>query len=227
MNTISIRIFAMNLGALMVAVLAVAAFGADKAFAQSASPPEAKPAEPEAKQAEPATKPAEPKAKRAEQNAKPAEQKAPDGDALAPLAWLEGCWLGTVNQREYREHWMPLRGNLLVGVSQTVARGKTQGFEYLRLESRPDGVYYVASPPGKTESAFRLAEQTIEVMGDRKDQLFIFINPAPDYPQKLTYRRTPNGWLYAAVEGKVGGAERPVTYPMRRIDCESGDLILR
>ena len=188
------RVFAIQLCALIAAV-----FGAAGAFAQTPSPPEAK----------------------------PAEQKAPDGDALAPLAWLEGCWRGTVNRREYREHWMPLRGNLLVGVSQTVAQGKTQGFEYLRLELRPDGVYYVASPSGKTESAFRLAGETIDAGGDRKDQIFTFVNPALDFPQKITYRRASDGWLYAGLEGKAGGAERQVTYPMRRIDCESGELILR
>ena len=68
----------------------------------------------------------------------------------------------TANQREFREHWMPLRGNLLVGVSQTVMQGKTQGYEYLRLEPRADGVYYVAAPSGKNETAFRLTEQTVD-----------------------------------------------------------------
>ena len=29
------------------------------------------------------------------------------------------------------------------------------------------------------------------------------------------------------VEGTVGGAERKATYPMRRIDCESGEFIPR
>jgi hypothetical protein len=194
MKTNPNRVFTMQLGVLIVAVL-----GAAVAFAQTPSPPEAK----------------------------PAEQKAPDGDALAPLAWLEGCWRGTVNQREYREHWMPLRGNLLIGVSQTVMQSKTQGFEYLRLESRPDGVYYVASPSGKKESAFRLAGETIDAAGDRKVQVFTFVNPALEFPQKIIYRRGSEGSLYATVEGKAGGADRQVTYPMRRIDCESGELILR
>jgi Domain of unknown function (DUF6265) len=156
----------------------------------------------------------------------PAEPKAP-GATLAPLAWLEGCWRGTVNQREYREQWMPLRGNLIVGVSQTVAQDKTLGFEYLRLESRPEGIFYIASPSGKKEDAFRLAEQTIDRSGDRNDQLFVFVNPALDFPQKITYRRASDGWLYADVEGKAGSADRKVIYPMRRIDCESGELLLR
>ena len=72
--------------------------------------------------------------------ATPAQGKTPDADALAALAWLEGCWRGTVNKREYREHWMPLRGNMLIGVSQTVSEGRTQDYEYLRLEVRPEGV---------------------------------------------------------------------------------------
>ncbi len=145
--------------------------------------------------------------------------------ALESLAWLGGCWRGDVNQREYREQWMPLRGGMLIGVSQTVMHGKMQGYEYLRLESRPDGVYYVAAPSGKTESAFRLQEQTVDKTGDRSDTIFTFVSPRAEFPQRIVYRRGSEGWLYATVEGKVGGADRQVIYPMRRIDCESGELI--
>ena len=145
--------------------------------------------------------------------------------ALEPLAWLEGCWRGDVNQREYREHWMPLRGGMLIGVSQTVMQGKMQGYEFLRLESRADGVYYVAAPSGKAEAAFRLQEQTVDKTGDRNDTIFTFANPQPEFPQRIVYRRASEGWLYATVEGKVGGADRQVAYPMRRVDCESGEFI--
>jgi len=155
------------------------------------------------------------------------EPKAPTQEnfALEPLAWLEGCWRGEVNQREYREHWMPLRGGMLIGVSQTVMQGKMQGYEYLRLESRADGVYYIAAPSGKAEAAFRLEEQTVDKTGDRNDTIFTFANPRPEFPQRIVYRRASEGWLYATVEGKVGGADRQVTYPLRRVDCESGEFI--
>jgi hypothetical protein len=170
----------------------------------------------------------------AAQNVPPAGPVAPESrapaqepPAMEPLAWLEGCWQGDVNQREYREHWMPLRGGVLIGVSQTVMQGRMLGFEYLRLESRPDGVYYVAAPSGKTEAAFRLQEQTVDKEEGRNDTIFTFTNPRPDFPQRIVYRRASAGWLYASVEGKVGGADRQVTYPMRRIDCESGEVIPR
>jgi hypothetical protein len=159
--------------------------------------------------------------------AKPTEQRAPDAGPLAPLAWLEGCWGGSVSQRDYREQWMPLRGNLLIGTSQTVSDGKTREFEYLRIEARGDAVYYVAAPSGKKEEAFRLAEQTVDRKDGRNDEIFVFVNPDLEFPQKITYRRASEGWLYAVVEGKVSGADRQVTYPMRRIDCESGEFIRR
>jgi hypothetical protein len=201
MKTIAIRTAALHLGAVMAAALGVAA-----ALAQAPPQPEAKPV---------------PKAEAT------AEPKAPDGDPLAALAWLEGCWRGAVNQREFREHWMPLRGNVLIGVSHMVMQDKTQGFEYLRLESRPDGIYYVAASSGKAESAFRLTEQTVDRAEGRSDQIFTFANPGPEFPQRIVYRRASEGWLYAMVEGKVGGADRQFTYPMRRIDCESGEFIRR
>lgn len=146
-------------------------------------------------------------------------------DPLAPLSWLDGCWRGTVNQREFREQWMPLRGGLLLGMSQTVMGGKSQGYEYLRIESRPDGIYYVALPAGAKEDAFKLTGKTIDSIGDRNDELFTFENPALEYPRKIVYRRASGGWLYAQVEGKVNGADRQVIYPMRRIDCASGAFI--
>jgi hypothetical protein len=146
-------------------------------------------------------------------------------DPLAPLAWLDGCWRGLVNQREFREHWMPLRGGLLLGVSQTVMDGKSQGYEYLRIELRPDGIYYVATPSDAKEDAFRFVGRTVDTTDDRNDEIFTFENPALDFPRRIIYRRGTGGWLYAHVEGKVGGAERKVIYPMRRIDCASGAFI--
>ncbi len=158
--------------------------------------------------------------------AAPAAAK-PDAGALASLAWLEGCWRGTAGPREFREQWMPLSGAMMIGVSQTVENGVTRGFEYLRLEPRSDGVFYVAVPSGKTETAFRFEGETVDKTLDRNDAVFTFVNPKLEFPQRISYRRAKEGWLYASVEGKVNGAERKATYPMRRIHCESGEFISR
>ena len=160
---------------------------------------------------------------------KPAETKpaeaapAAGGDPLAQFAWLEGCWRGSVNQHDFREHWLPSRGALMIGASHTVTAGKTLGYEYLRIEPRSDGVYYVnvAMGPGQKETAYKLVERAM----DQDDEVFTFAGTGPDFPQKILYRHNAGGWLYATVAGNLNGADKQVIYPMRRVGCESGDVI--
>lgn len=151
--------------------------------------------------------------------AKPDEAKV--DSPLAQLAWLAGCYRGSANQREFREHWLPLRGDLLVGAGHTVAEGRTQDYEFLRIEPRADGVHYVSAPRNQKETAFKLAGRTT----DGRDEIFTFTNPAHDFPQTIVYRRASEGWMYVHVEGKVRGEERRIIYPFRRVDCESGEMI--
>jgi len=150
----------------------------------------------------------------------PAKSASPPLE-LNSLAWLEGCWRGEVTQYEFREHWLPLRGGLMVGAGHSLMQGKTQDYGYLRLETRPDGVYYVSIPPGKKEGSFKLTATAT----DDKDTIFTFTNSVDEFPQGIVYRRGIDGWLYATVEGKVNGEPRKVIYPMRRIDCQSGEFI--
>ena len=225
-----------------ILAFSIALSGATLAVAQTPAPPEAKsgapaaaPSASDAKAAAPAASEAEPAQKR--QRRAPAQGKAKaeapatpptnEESPLAPLAWLEGCWASNVNKREIREHWLPLRGNLLLGMSQTVVQGKTQDYEYLRIESRPDGVYYVALPSGQNATNFKFEGKSVVTMGDRSDDAFTFTNPTLEFPQKLVYRRGTQGWLYASVVGKVAGKDKEVTYPMRRINCETGEPIER
>ncbi|CAG0990360.1 hypothetical protein BURK1_02231 [Burkholderiales bacterium] len=146
---------------------------------------------------------------------------APTGP-LAPLAWLSGCWRGEVNRREFREFWQPLRGNLMVGVSRNALPERTISFEYLRLEPRADGVYYVSSSMGKSEIAFKLVSST----RDGADEIFTFgTGSTTGFPTALTYRRAGGGWLYVEVAGQAQGKDHKVIYPFRRVDCETGEFI--
>jgi len=144
-----------------------------------------------------------------------------DVNSIESLAWLHGCWNGTVNQRNFREQWSPVRAGMLIGASSTTTQGKVQDFEFLRIEQRPDGVFYVAMPGGKDATAFKLGGITT----DGPDSTFSFTNGANEFPQEIQYRRASEGWLYATIQGTLKGQERKVIFPMRRIDCESGELI--
>ena len=155
-------------------------------------------------------------------------QGTPSGDAaatsadpLAAFAWLGGCWRGGVNRREFREHWKPGDTGGLSGVGTTLLEGKPVSSESLRLEARADGVYYVIAPADKDPSAWKFAG----LLTEESCTTFTFANPAIEFPQKIAYRRASDGWLYATLDGKVNGAARQVVYPMRRIDCATGELI--
>ena len=235
----------------ILVVLSIALVGATLAAAQTPLPPGYTPAPPLPSATKPATpgeKAAAPDAKAAAPDAKSAapEDKSerrprgaqaaaepstppvpPDESPIYPLAWLEGCWSSDVNKRETREHWLPLRGNLMLGMSQTVNQGRTQDYEYLRMESRPDGVYYVVLPSGQNATSFKFEGKTVVTMGDRKDDEFVFTNATLEFPSKIVYRRARGGWLYISVTGKVKGNDKEVTYPMRRISCETGEAIER
>jgi hypothetical protein len=155
------------------------------------------------------------------QDAAPSPAATAPSGPLAPLAWLEGCWRGEVAKREFREHWLPLRGDTMLGASHTVMNNKTLDYEYLRLEARGTDVYYVALPSGKPETAFKLTD----VATQTDATTFTFTNPRDEFPQHIRYRRGTEGWLYAQVDGTINGAERKVIYPMRHVDCENGEFI--
>jgi hypothetical protein len=148
---------------------------------------------------------------------------ATDAGPLAPLAWLEGCWQGTVNQREFREQWLPLRGAMLIGASQQVSRDRTQDYEFMRLDARADGIHFTQFSGDRKETSFKLTATTT----DDKDTIFTFANTVDAFPARLIYRRGADGWLYETIEGPLNGSDKRVIYPFRRIDCESGELILK
>lgn len=144
---------------------------------------------------------------------------------LDALAWLRGCWAGKVEQREFFEQWQPPRAGMMVGVSDTIVHdlkrageSRVDDYTYLRLEARADGVYYIAIPSGKSELPFKLTATDT----DQGDHIFTFANAADAFPQRILYRHTKAGSLFAQVEGKVNGRDKQVVYPMHRVDCVTG-----
>lgn len=152
----------------------------------------------------------------------PAPPEGTDINAVASLSWLNGCWGGTVNKRDFREQWAPVRGNTMIGMSSTVFEDKLQNYEYLRIEARADGVYYVALPSGKQQDSFKLTS----IRPEERDgaTFYTFENQREEFPQRIVYRRGTEGWLYATIEGKLNGQDRQQTFPMRRMNCETGEF---
>jgi uncharacterized protein DUF6265 len=192
------------------AILFAASCAATAACAQAPAAPE--PTAPAPLPATPApTAPATP--------ALPVTSPAAAADPLAALAWLHGCWAGNVNMRNFTEQWTAPAAGMMLGLGHTVMNGKTLSFEFMRIETRPDGkIAYVAKPTDKVEEGF-VYEGTRD---DRGMTGYVFSNPARDFPSQIIYQRSPRGELYAYVKGKINGADREVIYPFHAVDCASG-----
>lgn len=114
------------------------------------------------------------------------------------LDWLAGHWLSDKDGRQVEEVWTKQGGGIMLGMNRSVATNRRASFEFLRVEFRSDGVFYVASPGGKTPTEFKLIESTAK--------LARFENPAHDFPKTITYRLS-NNTLQAKIEGTINGKD--------------------
>ena len=128
---------------------------------------------------------------------------------LRDIAWLTGEWQLTTATACVEEQWTGPSTNMLVGMSRTVAGGRTTAFEFMRIEARADGIYYVAQPGGRPPVDFKLASESASEL--------VFVNPGhADSLKKVIYRREADGRLTARIEGESNGAAFSEDYPYRR-----------
>lgn len=116
---------------------------------------------------------------------------------LTGLAWMAGNWSGVQDRVEMEELWQTPKGNTMLGLHRDVASGRTVSFEFLRIEAKPDGISYWASPGGAPATQFRL----IELKGKR----VVFENAKHDFPQRVIYWLGDDGALHAKIEGTMNG----------------------
>lgn len=126
-----------------------------------------------------------------------ADTPSPNPCAIEQLGWISGSWEMLTPDARREEHWTDPGGGILLGVGRVVTKRKTF-FEFLRIEARADGVYYVAQEQGKSPGVdFKLARC--------EGPEAVFENPAHDFPQRLIYRKNPDGSLFARIEGPRDG----------------------
>jgi hypothetical protein len=127
---------------------------------------------------------------------------------IEDLAWLSGDWETAPGRIQIDEHWTKVAGGSLIGMSRTVAEGKTVFFEYLRIEARGADIYYVAHPKARTPGVdFKLIRLT--------GQEAVFENLTHDFPKRIIYRKNGDGALTARVEGDGTEKEKPQEFHYR------------
>jgi hypothetical protein len=135
---------------------------------------------------------------------------APGADASA-LSWMAGCWRQETAGRIVEEMWMAPRGDAMLGMSRTVAKGRIVDHEFLQIRVQDGRLVYIAKPSQQPETTF-----TATTAGAHE---VIFENPAHDFPQRIRYRAAGADSLVARIEGTRGGQPRGVDFPYRRVPC--------
>jgi len=128
---------------------------------------------------------------------------------LADISWISGDWQTEPGgRRQIEEHWTKVAGASMLGMSRTVAGDKTVEFEYLRIEQRADGIYYVAHPKARCPGTdFKLTRASATEA--------VFENPQHDFPKRIIYQKTANDGLTASIDG--GEGSKAVSFAYRRI----------
>jgi hypothetical protein len=126
---------------------------------------------------------------------------------------MKGCWSLNRNGRETTEHWLKPAGGTMLGISRTLADGKTVEFEFMQIREEANGeILFIAKPSGQPETTFKMIKGSAHEI--------IFENPQHDFPQRVIYRRPSDGSLLGRIEGISKGKERSVDFPMTRARCE-------
>lgn len=120
---------------------------------------------------------------------------------IQDLAWMAGSWQTAPGRMQSEEHWTKPAAGTMFAVSRTIAGDRTVFHEFLRIEARPDGLYYVAMPKGGKETPFKLTSL--------EGQKAVFENPEHDHPQKISYWKNADGTMTARVEGDKAGKAKP------------------
>jgi hypothetical protein len=128
---------------------------------------------------------------------------------LQDIGWLAGEWQIASPTRCVEEQWTAPSSNMLVGMSRTVGDGRTTSFEFMRIEARADGIYYVAQPGGRPPVDFKLASESATEL--------VFVNPGhADRVKKVLYTRAAGDRMTARIEGENGGKAFAEDYAYQR-----------
>jgi hypothetical protein len=133
---------------------------------------------------------------------------AADGSSPArDFGWLSGHWCSQHGEQLIEEFWLPVEGDIALGVGRTIKAGKTRDFEFMRIESRDGAIYLTSVLEGQAPTSFRLTASGTDWAR--------FENPQHDFPQRIEYRRTSSG-LHAEIAGPgADGKEKVIPFEYR------------
>jgi uncharacterized protein DUF6265 len=128
------------------------------------------------------------------------------------LEWFSGCWMADDGKERIEEVWMKPAGQSMLGMSRTVAGGKTVFTEHIQIRENNDQMAYVVSLGMAKPVVFKLIKVS--------ENEVVFENPIHDFPQRIIYRRESTDALFARIEGAEKGVNKAIDFRYKRSKCE-------
>jgi hypothetical protein len=122
------------------------------------------------------------------------------------LSFLEGCWKGETDGKVVYETWGNQDGNLMLGGSKTISKGKAQFFEFLSIVIKDGSIRYVPYVNGINTVSFPLVSSR-ELEAE-------FSNPQHDFPKSIKYVR--NG---SSLRITLSGDGKTEEYQLKSVSC--------
>lgn len=129
------------------------------------------------------------------------------------LNWIAGCWVSDDGKERIEEVWLKPAGESMMGMSRTIAGGKTVFTEYVQIREHNGALAYVVSLGLSAKPvAFKLTKAS--------DNEAVFENPQHDFPQRIIYRRESPDALFARIEGTEKGIAKAIDFSYKRQKCD-------
>ena len=133
--------------------------------------------------------------------------------SVSRLQWISGCWFSDDGKERIEEFWLKPAGESMIGLSRTVAGGKTVFIEYAQIgEVKGEIAYTVSLGMGARPVSFKLIKSS--------EGEVVFENAAHDFPQRIIYRRESKDSLFARIEGKQNGVSKGIDFHYKRTSCD-------
>ncbi len=135
--------------------------------------------------------------------------------SIDKLGWMAGCWQGTsdVDGSNVRELWLAPAAGTMMGVSQTLLREKSVGWEAMRLYDEGNTVKAWLRPGARRE--FTMAMEKFE------DGFVSFAVTEGDTTTRLIYHRRNGNEIGASFRLIRGEDRRGVDFSFKRIECST------
>lgn len=132
---------------------------------------------------------------------------------IEKVAWLVGTWENRTANGSIYETWKKTSEKELFGKSYRLEDNDTAVFETIQVIEKESSLFFI--PTVKNQNNALPIEFSLKAISENN---FAFKNPDHDFPQVISYTRITPDSLVAEVSGTENGAERKLTFSMRRIN---------